>query len=100
MLRRISWWALGGLAVAFFWVLVFYFLGPSRGQYPGQSAVLNNLSHSAILWVTMPWGAALRHIPITWYESLVLNAACYAVIGLLFETIRLTARSSLARLRH
>ncbi|MFZ0305162.1 MAG: hypothetical protein WAL75_20900 [Terracidiphilus sp.] len=100
MLRRVGWWALGGLAVAFFWVLVFYFIGPSRGVYPGQAALLNDLGHSTALWVTLPWGLLLRHVPITWYESLVLNAASYACIGLLVETIRLTVRSSYARLRH
>jgi hypothetical protein len=100
MLRRIGWWALGGLAVAFVWVLVFYFAGPSRGQYPGQAALLHDLGHSAVLRVTVPLALFFRHYPITWYESLVLNAASYACIGLIFETIRLAVRSGYARLRH
>jgi len=87
MLRRIGWWALGGLVVAFIWVLVFYFLGPSRGQYPSQAAVLNYLGHSAILRVTIPWVEALHRVPITWYQSLVLNAASYALIGMVVELV-------------
>ena len=91
MLRRIGIWALCGFAVALIWVLVFYSLGPSGGQYLGQSAVLR---------VTAPVALLGRHHAITWYGSAVINAAIYAGIGLAVETIRLTLRFSLPRLRH
>ncbi|MGP8252175.1 MAG: hypothetical protein ACLQHF_09080 [Terracidiphilus sp.] len=90
MLRRIGWWALGGLAVALFW-LVLILIFP-RGQGPGADWL--------IVQISVPFLPFARHVAITWYESLVLNAASYACIGLLVETIRLTVRSSVARLRH
>ena len=101
MLRRIGLWALCGLAVALIWALVFYVLGPSNGQYPNQFAVLQYLGHSAVLSVTVPSLALLgRHWAITWYWSLMINAATYAMAGLAVELIMLTFRSGFARLRH
>lgn len=87
---RIGWWALGGLAVAFFWFVMISIM--PRGQGPSADWL--------IVQISVPFLPFARHIPITWYESLVLNAASYACIGLLVETIRLTVRSSAARLRH
>ena len=37
---------------------------------------------------------------ITWYWSIVFNAAIYACIGVTVELIRLTVRTGAARLRH
>lgn len=90
MLRRIGLWALGGLAVALFW-LVLILIFP-RGRGPSVDWL--------IVQITVPFLPLARHIPISWYQSLILNAASYACIGLLVETIRLTVRSSYARLRH
>jgi hypothetical protein len=90
MLRRIGWWALGGLAVAFFWFVLISIM--PRGQGPGAGWL--------VVQISVPFLLFTRHIPITWYESLVLNAASYACLGLLFETIQLTVRSGFARLRH
>lgn len=99
MLRRIGIWALCGFAVALIWVLVFYSLGPSAGQYRSQSAVLHYLGQSAVLRATAPVALVGRHHAITWYWSTVINAAIYACIGLAVETIRLTLRFNLPRLR-
>jgi hypothetical protein len=90
MLRRIGLWALGGLSVAFFWFVLILIM--PRGQGPSADWL--------IVQISVPFLPFARHVPITWYESLVLNAACYACIGLIFETIRLAVRSSFARLRH
>jgi hypothetical protein len=90
MLRRIGWWALGGLAVALFWLVVILIM--PRGQGPSADW--------AIVQISVPFLPFARHVPITWYESLVLNAACYACVGLIFETVRLTVRSAVVRERH
>ena len=100
MPRRIGIWALCGFAVALIWVLVFYCLGPSVGQYQSQSDVLHYLGQSAVLRITAPVALLGRHHAITWYRSAVINAAIYACVGLAVETIRLTLRFSLPRLRH
>jgi hypothetical protein len=100
MSKRIGLWALGGATVALIWALAFYSLGPSRGFYPGQADLLHDLSHSAALSITIPLALVFRHYPITWYESAILNAASYACIGLLFETLRMTMLATLARARH
>jgi hypothetical protein len=101
MLRRIGFWALCGFAVALIWALVFYIAGPSNGTYPSQDEVLRYLGHTPLLPVTAPV-ALLRAVPlrITWYWSGVINAAMYALAGLMFETIRLAIRSGHSRLTH
>lgn len=99
MLRRIALWALCGLAVGFTWALVFYLLGPSRGQYASQADVLGYLSHSLVLQVSAPIALLGRHYAITWYWSAVMNAAIYACAGLLFETVRVMLHPRAAGLR-
>jgi hypothetical protein len=100
MLRRIGLWALCGLAVALAWAAVFYFAGPAFSQYPSQGAVLDDLGHTAWVPATAPVALLGHHYAITWYVSAVINAAIYAGIGLLFETLRLAVRSGQASLRH
>lgn len=97
MTRRIGIWALCGCAVALIWALVFYLAGPSMGSYPSQGAVLNSLGHSAWVPITAPVALLGRHYAITWYWSAVINAAMYACVGLIVETIRLTMRFSSAK---
>ncbi len=80
MLRRIGWWALGGLAVAFFWFVLISIM--PRGQGPSADW--------AIVQISIPFLSFTRNIPITWYESLVLNAASYALIGLALELVLMT----------
>jgi|HubBroStandDraft_1064217.scaffolds.fasta_scaffold40450_2 hypothetical protein len=90
MLKRIGLWALGGLVVAFFWFVVILIM--PRGQGPGANWL--------IVQISVPFLVFVRHVPITWYQSLVLNAASYACIGLLIEAIRKTARLAVARERN
>ncbi len=100
MLRRIGIWSICGSAVALIWVLVFYFLGPSNGQYPSQFEVLQYLSHSAILSVTVPLVLLGHHWAITWYWSIVINALTYAMAGFVVELVLLPFRNGFVRLRH
>lgn len=102
MLRRVGLWALCGCAVALIWPLVFYTFGPGNGEYPSQGAILQYLGHTALLPVTIPSSLLGRHYhyAITWYWSAVMNAATYAFIGLVVESIRLTVQSRRPRLNH
>jgi len=100
MLRRVGFWALAGFAVALIWAAVFYAVGPSRGSYPSQGAVLQSLSQSILLRITCPVALLGRHFAITWYWSAVVNAAIYACIGLMMETILLAVPSSRLRMHH
>jgi hypothetical protein len=79
MLKRIAFWAVVGAAVAFVWFVVI--LAMPRGQGPSASW--------PVVTISMPFMtfAFARHMPITWYESIALNAVCYACIGLLLELI-------------
>ena len=100
MLKRIGIWTLAGFAVGLFWAAVFYMVGPSRGLYPSQGAVLQYLSQSILVRITIPIALLGRHYAITWYWSAVMNAAIYGCIGLIVETIRLAVQSSRLRLHH
>jgi len=100
MLRRVGLWAFCGFAVALLWALAFYMLGPSHGEYPSQGAVLHYLGTSAILRITAPVALLGRYYAITWYCSALINAAIYACVGIAVEVVRLSLRSSSARLRH
>jgi hypothetical protein len=91
MLRRIGFWALCGLAVALIWAAVLY---------PSQGAVLHYLGHTVLLPVTAPVALLGRHYAITWCCSALINAAIYACVGIAVEVVRLSLRSSSARLRH
>ena len=98
MARRVGWWALCGFAIALIWALTFYLLGPSRGGYPHQAAVLGYLARSALLRISAPVALLGRHYAITWYWSAVMNAVLYSIFGLIVEVIRLPfgARASSA----
>ena len=89
MLRRIGLWALCGAAIALMWASVFYLLGPSVGRYSSQFEVLQYLGHSLLVSLSMPLGLLGRHWAISWYSSVAMNAAIYALVGLSVELIRL-----------
>ena len=100
MLRRVGLWALVGALVALFWAAAFYFLGPAFGRYPSQFAILEYLSHSLLVLLSVPLGLLGRHLAITWYASVAMNAATYAIIGLLVELTREAFRTGHLRLGH
>jgi len=99
MVRRIGLWALGGAAVAFLWFL--YFVWLTWGAYHGGRGFEFSAVTEALVNITAPVRPLFgRHHAITWYWSIVMNAAIYACIGLAVETLRYTLSSSFARLRH
>ena len=88
MFRRVALWAAAGCAVALLWALSFYLLGPSRGQYPGQAALLHSLGGSPLLVITAPVALFGHHHALTWQASAGINALIYAAFGLAVEAIR------------
>jgi hypothetical protein len=99
MLRRISLWALAGVAVGLLWVIYFYWHNYSA--YHGGPPLAYSSVTDALVDISIPIRPLFgRHHAITWYWSLVINAAIYAGIGFVVETISLTFRSGFARLRH
>ena len=100
MWRRTCLWALCGALVALFWAAAFYFLGPGFGHYPSQFAVLEYLSHSLLVSLTIPLGLLGHHWAISWYATAAINAATYAVIGLAVELTRMAFRTGHLRLGH
>jgi hypothetical protein len=98
MARRIALWALAGAVVAFLWFLYFTWL--TWGAYHGGPGFEFSAITEKIVDITAPVRPLFgRNLAITWYRSLVLNAAIYACIGLTVETLRLTLRFGAARLR-
>ena len=89
MLRRIGIWALCGFAVALVWFLII--LAVPRGQGPSLNW--------PIVYITMAPVALLGHRALTYYQSFVINATGYALMGLMVELIIRPFRSSVAK-RH
>jgi hypothetical protein len=77
MYRRIGIWALCGFTVAF--VLFLLILAAPRGQGPSLE--------SPFVYILAAPLALLRHHPITYYQSFVINAAGYALLGLAIELV-------------
>jgi hypothetical protein len=99
MVRRISLWALAGAAVAFFWFL--YFIWLTWDAYHGGPGFVFSPITEAMVNVTAPVRPLFgRHLAVSWYWSIALNAAIYACVGLAVETARLGLRSGMARARH
>lgn len=99
MLRRVGLWALVGAAVAFFWFL--YFIWLTWGAYHGGPGFNFSATTEALVNITAPVRPLFgRSYAVTWYWSIVLNAAIYACLGLAVEMVLRPFRSSFARLRH
>lgn len=100
MARRIGIWALAGATVAFCWFL--YFTWANYGAYHGGPGFVYSSATQTLVKFTVPFALVglHNHYAITWYVSLILNAASYACIGLAVEGLRLTFRSGFARVRH
>ncbi|MFZ0393214.1 MAG: hypothetical protein WCF17_06010 [Terracidiphilus sp.] len=100
MARRIGFWALAGAAVALLWFLYFTWL--TWGAYHGGPPFVYHPSTQTYISITMPFTllAFQKHYAMTWYVSLIFNAANYACIGLAIEALRLTFRPRVAPLRH
>jgi hypothetical protein len=100
MARRIGLWALAGAAVAFTWF--FYFTWLTWGAYHGGPGFHYGAVAHTLVNITIPFAllGLHNHYAITWYVSLILNAASYACIGLAVEGLRQTVRAKPVRLRH
>ncbi len=75
MMRRIALWAFAGFGVAVCWVFFSAFLGPHF-----------NFNHWIVFRLTFPisWFGRIR---MTYYEAIFLNAAAYALVGLVTEPL-------------
>jgi hypothetical protein len=73
---RICLWILIGATTACFWALVMTVIGP---RY--------NVAHWPILTITVPASLFGRNRPVTYYESMLINAALYGLIGLALEPV-------------
>jgi hypothetical protein len=79
MKYRIAIWASAGFLVAGCWAL--YWLA-----YPSANERMRDVW--TLVTLTCPVAIAGMHHPISLYESLVANAATYALVGLIFEGLR------------
>jgi Zn-dependent protease len=80
MKYRIALWAATGFLVAGFWALLAFATSPSTNEWMRDGWTLVSL--------TCPVAIAGRHYPIGLFEALAANAAAYALIGLIVETLR------------
>jgi hypothetical protein len=85
MKYRIAMWAVAGFLVASGWAV--YFLVTSKDQ-PIVPIV------STIIRLTCPVAIIGYHYPVSLYSTLVANAATYALVGLVVETLRRQFRHS------
>jgi len=77
---RLSMWASAGFLVAAFWALF------ALATFPSTSERMRDVW--TLISLTCPVAMAGRHYPISVYEALAANAATYALIGLIVETLR------------
>ena len=80
MKSRIAMWAGAGFIIAGLWALF------AIATFP--STVERMRDFSTLISVTCPIAIAGRHYPISLLEALAANAATYALIGLMVETLR------------
>ena len=79
MKYRIAIWAAAGFLVASGWAVYFSVASKDR---PSDSIVFT------LLRLTCPVAIVGSHYPVSLYSSLVANAATYALVGLVVETVR------------
>ncbi len=76
MMKRIGLWAFAGFSVGVCWAFIAATVGP---RY--------DFSHSILVAITVPLSSIgrVRRIPVSYYESILMNAATYALVGLAVE---------------
>ena len=91
MKHRVAIWACVGFLIAGCWV-VYTFVTPPESLWMDQPVV------QAVLYLTCPISYVGRHypFPLSWKLFVLLNAATYAVVGLILEMFRLKLNPSLA----
>ena len=82
MKYRIAAWAAMGFLVAGNWALYAFAMNPSANEQMRE--------HWTLVSITCPVAIAGMHFPISLYWALLANAATYALIGLMVETVRHT----------
>jgi hypothetical protein len=91
MKRRVAIWAGVGFLIARGWVDYTFVTPPD--------SLLMNLRQrvvQAALYLTCPIPYVGRHYPISWRLFLRINAATYAVVGLILDVFQLKSKPSLA----
>ncbi len=76
MMKRIGLWAFAGFGVAVVWAFIAATIGPHY-----------NLGQSALVALTVPLSWIGHRVPMTYYEVILMNAATYALIGLITEPL-------------
>lgn len=76
MRRRIGLWAVSGFIVACCWVLI------GMATWPNY-----NLGRSMVVAVTAPASLVGRTMPLAYYWFILLNAAAYALFGLVTDPL-------------
>ena len=77
MKRRIGLWMLGGVVVACVWVVLAALTGPNH-----------NFGRRTIAAITAPASLLGLMVPLAYYWFILLNAAIYALVGLVVEASR------------
>ena len=80
MKYRIAIWASAGFLVAGFWALF------ALATFPSTNERMRDVW--ALVCLTCPVAMAGRHHPMSLYEVLAANAATYALVGLIVQTLR------------
>lgn len=88
---RIVIWAGAGFIVACCWVLYTFLASPES-----LGTTLNEPVVKAAVLTTCPVSVAGRYFPLPFWSVPLMNAAAYAVIGLMVETLRRKASPRLA----
>ena len=91
MKRRITIWTSAGFLVACGWIVYTFVVTP---EFLGMS--LRQPLVEAAAYTTCPITYAGRHFPLHFWWIPPINAATYAVAGLIAEMLRRTARLCLA----
>jgi hypothetical protein len=84
MKSRIAIWALAGALVVVFWSVYILAAVGTPLQNPGASHGVG----WALICLTCPIAAAGRHHPETFSFVMVVNAATYASVGVVVESVR------------
>jgi hypothetical protein len=85
MKNRIAIWAGVGFLVAGCWAVYFAIASKDNPISP----IVNTLAR-----ITCPIAAAGAHFPISVYWVLIVNAATYALVGVIVETLRQKLRQA------
>ncbi|HUB00482.1 MAG TPA: hypothetical protein VMA34_19275 [Terracidiphilus sp.] len=77
MIKRIGLWAFAGFAVAVCWAFIASTVVPHYYDL--------NRSMAVAITVPLSWIGRRQGIPMTYYQSILMNAATYALLGLAVE---------------